>query len=107
MDYRIRHAPPSEESVNSSNTFFPQRGTEKPLSTSKVGAVGLWKTRNLCTQINSQTGPFVHSVRGPESTQFICCITVQAVRTEEQVVCPEITVPLVMPARHSQQDLWH
>lgn len=67
MDYQIRHAPPREESVNSWKTYFPQHETENPPSTSKAGAAGLWKTRNLCTQINSQTGPFVHSVRASES----------------------------------------
>lgn len=62
---------------------------------------------NLCTQMNSQTGPFVHSVRGSESAQSVRCIAVQAVRMEEQMACPEITVPLVMPTQHSQQDFWH
>jgi len=107
MDYRMRPAPPRGESVNSSNTFFPQHETENPLSASKAGAAGLWKPRNLCTKMNSQTEPFVHRVSGSESARSVCCITVQAVRAEEQVACPEISVPLVVPTRHSQQDFWH
>lgn len=113
----MRHVSSREESVNSSNAFLPLKGRLQdcnrlqfyfPHAKSEprdYGKIGIY----LCTQINSWIGHFVHHVyvRRPESTLSTCLVTMQAARKEEQVVCPGITVPLVMPTWHSQSDFWH
>lgn len=102
MDYRMRCAPPREENFNNSNTFFPQYVNENPLSTSKVGAAGL------------RTGTCAHTVHTNELPNWSLCTQCDGIwechagrEKEEQVAGPEITVPLVMPTRHRQQDFWH